>query len=49
MRIPSFLINLINYGHAQSPFAVRGSGAPIDLIEFDDPATSAGAAGMKTG
>ncbi len=42
------LINLINYGHAQSPFAVRGLDAPFDLIEFDDPAMSASAAGMKT-
>ena len=41
------LIYLINYGHARVPWAVSGRVAPLDLVELDDPAVSAGAAGMQ--
>ena len=41
------LINLINYGHARVPWCCCGGVAPLDPIEFDDPAVSAGAAGME--
>src|SRR5262249_33692200 len=41
------LIYLINYVHGRCPQLVRGSVAPLDAIEFDDPALSARPAGMK--
>ena len=44
---PILLIYLINYGHARSPCCDRGGVAPLDPIEFDDPAVSARAAGME--
>ena len=46
-RRPILLINLINYGHARDAMCCGGRIAPLDLIEFDDPAVSAGAAGMQ--
>ena len=41
------LINLINYRHARMPCGCCGRVAPLDMVEFDDPAVSAGAAGME--
>ena len=38
LRRPILLINLINYGHARLAICCRGSGAPPDSVEFDDPA-----------